>query len=237
MSLTYAQYITTIAELAVVDPANADFLAILPNAIDYTELRMQRDLDFLATVSSSTAFPLTANQRALTFTQGTFVTIQDVNILTPSGQTNPNSATRNPCLPVAKEFLDYTWPSSSGASVPMWFAMFNQNTLYFGPWPDQNYTAELVGTVRFTPLSATNTSNFLSTYFSDMYVAATLIYISLFQRNFSASQAANDPMMAGSWEVQYQNLLKSALVEENRKKFSSVAWTSQSPSPVATPTR
>ncbi len=62
-----------------------------------------------------------------------------------------------------------------------------------------------------------------------------MIYISQFQRQFGAS--ANDPQMPGSYEAQYQLLLKSAGVEENRKKFASVAWTSQSPSPVATPSR
>lgn len=235
MSLTYAQYLTTIATMAVVDPADASLLAILPNAIDYTELRIQRDLDLLATVNSNTTFALTANQRALSFTQGTFVTIQDVNVLTPAGQSNPNLTTRNPCLPVAKEFLDYTYPSSSGAAVPVWFAMLNQNTLYFGPWPDQAYTVELVGTVRFTPLSASNTSNFLSTYFPDLYVQASMIYISQFQRQFGA--ASNDPQMPGSYEAQYQMLLKSAMTEERRKMFASVAWTSQSPSPIATPSR
>lgn len=237
MSLTYAQYVTTIAEMAVVSPTNTSFVNILPNMIDYTELRLQRDLDFLATVNSNTTFALTANQRALTFTQGTFVTIQDVNVLTPVGTSNPNAATRNPCMPVAKEFLDYTWPSSSGATIPIWFAMLNQNTLYFGPWPDQAYTVELVGTVRFTPLSASNTTNFLSAYFPDLYVAASMCYISLFQRNFAANQASNDPMMGGSWEMTYQSLLKSSEVEESRKKFASVAWTSQSPSSVATPSR
>lgn len=235
MSLTYAQYVTTVATMAVIDPTNAAFLAILPNAIDYTELRIQRDIDLLATVSSNTTTSLTANQRALTFTQGLFATIQDVNVLTPVGTSNPNAATRNPCLPVAKEFLDYTYPSSAGATIPTWFAMLNQNTLYFGPWPDQAYTVELVGTVRFTPLSSSNTTNFLSLYTPDLYVQASMIYISQFQRQFGA--AANDPQMPGSYEAQYQTLLKSAAVEEARKKFQSVAWTSQSPSPVATPSR
>lgn len=235
MSLTYAQYLTTVAGLAVVDPTNADFLAVLPNAIDYTELRIQRDLDFLATINSNTTTSLTANQRALTFTQGLFVTLQNVNVLTPVGTSNPNAATRNPCLPVSKEYLDYVYPSSTNADVPAWFAMLNQNTLYFGPWPDAAYSVELVGTVRFTPLSSSNTSNFLSTYLPDLYVQASMVYISQFQRQFGA--AANDPQMPGSYEAQYQTLLKSATVEENRKKFESVAWTSQSPSPVATPSR
>ena len=230
MSLTYAQYVTTVANLAVVDPASANFLAILPNAIDYTELRIQRDLDLLATVSGNpTPLILTPNNRVLTFTQGTFVTIQDVNIVFNA------FGLRQPCLPVTKEFLDYTWPTNAGASAPQYFAMFNQNTLYFGPWPALAYTAELIGTVRFTPLSPTNTTNFLSLYFPAMYVQASMVYISQFQRQFGA--AANDPQMPGSYENQYNALLKSAQVEEARKKFASVAWTSQSPSPVATPSR
>jgi len=171
----------------------------------------------------------------LIFTQGTFVTIQNVNVFTPVGTSNPNAATRNPCLPVTKEILDYTYPDSSTAARPCMFAIFNQNTIYFGPWPDQNYSLELVGTVRFTPLSASNTSNFLSTYFDDLYVQASMIFISQYQRQFSAT--ANDPQMPGAFEAQYQALLKSATVEERRKSFQSVAWTSQSPSPVASPSR
>ena len=232
MSLTYAQYVTTVAGLAVVAPTNADFLAILPNAIDYTELRIQRDLDLLATVSGNpTPLILTPNNRVLTFTQGTFVTIQDVNIVLNA------FGLRAPCLPVTKEFLDYTWPTNAGASAPQYFAMFNQNTIYFGPWPSLPYTAELIGTVRFTPLSATNTTNFLSTFFPDAYVAATMCYLSLYQRNFAGNQGSNDQMMGGSWEMTYQSLIKPAEVEEKRKMFQSVAWTSQSPSPVATPSR
>lgn len=235
MSLTYDQFVTQVATMAVVTPTDPSFVAILPEMIDYTELRIQRDLDLLATVASNTTFPLTTNVRSVTFTQGTFVTLQNVNVITPAGTSDPNSGTRNPCLIVTKEFLDYTWPSATGAGVPVLAAPFNQNTLYFGPWPDANYSLELVGTVRFTPLSSSNTTNFLSLYLPDLYVAAAMIWISLFQRNFSAT--ANDPQMGFSYEQQYQALLKSAVVEEARKKFQSVAWTSQSPSPVATPSR
>jgi hypothetical protein len=221
--------------MAVIDPSNPPFLEALPSAIDYAELRMQRDLDLLATVNSNTSFALSANTRSVTFTEGTFVTIQNVNVITPAGTSDPNSGTRNPCLSVSKEFLDYTWPSVSGATVPVWFAMLNANTLYFGPWPDQNYHIELVGTVRFTPLSASNQTNYLGTYFPDLYVQCAMIYVSEYQRQFGAT--ANDPQMPGTYEAQYKLLLSSAQVEEARRKFSSVAWTSQSPSPVATPSR
>jgi hypothetical protein len=64
---------------------------------------------------------------------------------------------------------------------------------------------------------------------------ASMIYISAYQRNFG--KANDDPQMAVTYESQYQTLLKSALMEENRKKFEAAAWSSQSPSTVATPTR
>lgn len=235
MALTYDTLVTQLATMAVVTPTDPSFQAILPEAIDYAELRMQRDLDFLATVNSSASFSLTSLTRSIVFTQGQFVTIQDVNVITSVGTSDPNNGTRNPCLPVSKEYLDFTWPSAGGATIPTFFAMLNANTIYFGPWPDQNYTVELVGTVRFTPLSSGNQTNYLGTYFSDIYVQAAMIYISQFQRQFGAT--ANDPQMPGAYEMQYQGLLRSAGVEEARRKFSSVAWTSMSPSPVATPSR
>ena len=64
---------------------------------------------------------------------------------------------------------------------------------------------------------------------------ASMIYISAYQRNFGRQN--DDPQMAVSYESQYQALLKGAAVEEARKKFEASGWTSQSPSPVATPSR
>ena len=43
--LTYATYKTQIATMAVVAEDDTAFLEILPLAIDYAELRIQRDLD------------------------------------------------------------------------------------------------------------------------------------------------------------------------------------------------
>jgi hypothetical protein len=43
--------------------------------------------------------------------------------------------------------------------------------------------------------------------------------------------------MAVSYESQYQALVKSATVEEFRKKFQAGGWSSMSPAVVATPGR
>src|SRR5690606_19488143 len=111
----------------------------------------------------------------------------------------------------------------------------NQNTIIVGPWPDAAYSVELVGTVRPSPISEDNQTNFLSLYLPDLFLQAAMIYVAEYQRNFGAT--SNDPQMGFAYEQQYQTLLSSALVEENMKKFASVGWTPMAPTPVATPSR
>ena len=236
--LTYSQYVTQIAELAVVDPGNTDYVTILPAMITYAENRIYRDLDLLSTVTPQTGYSLTANSRNLSFPQGTFVTVQDINVITPVGTSDPTYGTRNPLLPTTKNFLDYTYPNSSVTTVPQYFAMISDYQMIVGPWPDQNYSVEIVGTIRPASLSATNTTTYISLYLPDLFIMASMVYISGYQRNFAlASTQPNDPAMPANYEGQYQTLLKSATVEEFRKKFQSGGWTSMSPAVVATPTR
>lgn len=233
--MNYASFVTTIAGLAVDDPTNADFLAMLPNAIEYAELRLSRDLDLISTVTPSTAFSTVANNNSVVFTRGLFVTLQGVNVLTPAGSTNPTTSTRVPLQPVSKDFLYFAHASASNAGVPKYYAMIDDHTLMLGPWPNNVYTLELVGTQRPTPLSATNTTSFISLYFPDIMTMAAMVYVSGWQRNYG--RAADDPGQAQSFEGQYQTLLKSAQVEEARRKFQASGWTSMSPPMAASTTR
>ena len=229
-------YITQVATMAVVEETNPQFLIILPQMITYAENRIYRDLDFLSTTQANTSYSLASGTRSVVVPPDVFVVLEQVNVLSPAGTTNPNSATRNPLLPVTKEFLDVVFPSSDGAALPQYFAIFDQSTFLVGPWPDANYTLELVGTVRPDSLSATNPTTFISLYLPDLMIMASMVYISAYQRNFSGA-AANDPAMPGTYEAQYQTLLKGAMVEEARKKFQSSAWSSMSPAPVASSSR
>ena len=228
-------YIQQVAELAVVDQTDPNYLTILPAMISYAELRMYRDIDFLSTQTSITGYTLTAGNRTLSIPQGTLVTSQQINIITPVGSTNPNTATRNPCLPVTKEYLDMVYGSASNLGIPVVYAPFNDNVYYFGPFPDQSYSVEIVGTYRPASLSASNLTTFISLYLPDVFIMASLIYISAYQRNFG--RQSDDPSMAMSYETQYKTLLAGAAVEEARKKYESSAWTSMSPAGSATPTR
>ena len=236
--LTYSTYKSQIATMAVVEETDPAFVTILPQMITYAENRMCRDLDFLFT-STTTLATLTGGLRTLTIPEGTLVVSEQINVLTPAGQTNPNdgSVTRNSCLPATKEFLDIVYGSnvSSARGLPRYFVPFNDNVFLFGPVPDQAYGVEIVGTFRPASLSASNTETFISKYLPDLFIMASMIYVSAYQRNFG--RANDDPQMAVTYESQYQALLQGASVEEARKKFEASGWSSQSPAPVASPSR
>ena len=236
--LTYSQYVNELANLAVVDPTNTEFVANLPQCITYAENRIYRDLDLLSTVTSQTGYSLSNGSRQLVFPLSDFITIQEVNVITPIGVSDPNAGTRNPLLPVTKFWLDTVYGSGNQTALPQYFAMLNQNTIIVGPWPSGNYAVELVGTIRPDSLSASNTTTFISTYLPDLFLMASMVFISGYQRNFALGSAqANDPQMPVNYESQYQTLLRGATVEEARKKFEAGGWTSMSPAVAATPSR
>ena len=236
MSLTYSSYVQQISTMAVIPSNDTNFTIIIPQMISYAELRMQRDLDFLSTQISTTAYSFTANSNTLTLPTSQFIVPQTVEVV--------SSGVSTPLLPVTKEFIQNVYGSGSTTGLPQYFAVYGGDTattgntsqyMIVGPIPNQSYGTILTGTVRSAPLSASNTTTYISTYLPDMFIMASMIYISAFQRNFG--RLNDDPQMAQTYESQYQALKNSALVEENRKKFEASAWSSYSPAPAATPTR
>jgi len=235
--LTYNSYVQQIATLAVVPTTDTNFQIILPQAISYAELRMQRDLDFLsAQVYDNTSFSTTQNVNILTIPTAAFITLQTIQV--------NNNGVLTPLAPVAKEYIQNVFNSTASAGVPSVFAVYGGDSattgntsqyILLGPYPNSSYPLTLTGTIHASSLSATNTTTFISTYLPDLFIAASMVYVGGFQRNFSTTGA--DPQMPINWEQQYQTLLKGATIEEYRKKFQSSAWGSQSPSPIATPPR
>jgi len=235
--MDYNSYVQQIATMAVVPTTDTNYQIILPQMISYAELRMQRDLDFLSTQISNSSYSLTASSSTLTIPTSAFVVMETFEVIDGSG----NSA---PLLPVTKEFIQNVYGTGSSTGLPQYFAVYGGDSattgltsqnMIIGPIPDLNYSIRLTGTVRSAPLSATNTQTYISVYLPDMFIMASMIYISAYQRNFGRMN--DDPQMAQSYEGQYQALKASALVEENRKKFEAAAWSSYSPAPAASPTR
>ena len=236
MSLTYSTYVTELSTMLVIPSTNTDFQNILPGCIDYAEQRLYRELNLLATVIRDASQALTPSSRDFTLptAQGAFIVVNGINAITPAGST-PANGTRNRLVPLSLDTLDTIWPSSVGSGLPTGFAMVTQTSIVVGPWPDAAYAMEVVGTTRPTPLSATNTVTFLSANLPDLFLAASMVFMSGYSKNFGAQ--SDDPQMGTSWESQYQLLKASADTEEARKRFMGSAWSSLTQSDQAQPPR
>lgn len=237
MSYTYTTWVTSLANMLPVPTTDPGFVTVLPNIIDDAEQFLYRELDLLNTDFRDASAALTAGQRYFTLPTSiaTFVVTNQVNVITPAGTTNPELGTRNPLTPTTRAALDQMWPSVSGSTVPQYFAMTSQTALVVGPWPDQGYQVEVVGTMRPTPLGTTNTTTLLTVYFPDLWMDASMYFACAYQKNFGA--ASSDPQSAVSWKSKLDSALQSAKTEEQRKKFRAEAWSSEQPSPIATPPR
>lgn len=232
-TISYIDQIATMGAVASVTDPN--YVEILPAMITYAENRIYRELNFLQTSIAITGYQFTPGSRSITLPEGTLVVSEQINVITPAGTSNPASGTRTPLLPTTKEYLDAVYGASTYTGVPKYFVPFNDNLFLVGPFPDDDYYVEVVGTYRPDSLSATNTTTFISLYLPDLFIMASMIYLSAFQRNFG--KMADSPDMSMSYEQQYQLLKQGAAVEEARKTFEASGWSSQAPSPVATPTR
>src|ERR1700722_7462244 len=189
--LTYTQTINSLSNLLVVPVSDSGFQLALPNIFDDAKQRLYRELQLLNTVVRDSSIAFTTNTRTfnLPSAQGTFVVVDSIYAITPAGTVNPDLGTHNQLMPASRPFIDALYPSSSGSSVPQYFAMTTQTSVIVGPWPDQAYQAEVVGTIRPAPISSTNPTTLLSTYFPHCLIAASMVYASGWQQNFGASGA------------------------------------------------
>ena len=230
MSLNYSQYVAELQNLvAETTPVpSSDFTAIIPGTVDYAEQRLYRELDLLSTVVRDQSATVTANSRTFNLPQslGRFVVVHGINIVTPSSA-SVSTGTRNPVVKATTESVDSLWPSETAASAdtyPTIYGMVTDQQLIFGPPPGAAFAVEVLGTIRPNPISASNTTTYLSLYLPDLFIAASMIFLSGWLRNFGSQ--ADTPQMAQSWQAQYDLLFKSAIGEEHRKKYGS--WVSQS---------
>lgn len=216
MSYTYATFVTAL-EVETNIPltgadANAGFVAILPTIIDQAEQQLYRELDLIATIVRDTSGTTTAGTRNFTLpsASGRFVVLQSLNVI--------SNDQRYPLVKVSREVMDAIWPSDVGnGSLPEKWAPVTDQLVLLGPAPAAVLATECVGTIRPTPLSASNTTTFLSQYLPDLFLAAAMVNASGYMREYS--QQADDPKLALSWKSRYDTLLPSAQSEEMKRKF------------------
>lgn len=241
--MNYTAYVNQMQTMLVIPTNNTDdnFTTILPRMIEYAELRIYREFDFLCTSASQLAL-LTISNRNVALPTNVIV-CESANVITPASAVTADAGTRNPLQRASLDFINAVYPSGSGATVPKFYAEIGNPTItptlitagainiILGPTPDAAYNLEVIGTVRPTALSSANPNTFLTNNMPDLFVAASMIYGTGYQRNFGAS--TSDPQMGMSWSQQYDALKAGINLEELRKKAQSTEWSSRQPSPIA----
>jgi hypothetical protein len=220
MSFNYTGFVSALANLSGTLTTNPYFQTELPNAIDYAEQRLFRDLDLIVTITTDASQACVPSNRNLT-APAAFIVIDGINIITPAGTTNPDNGKRNRLVKTSQDVLDWIFPDASIVGPPTRWALASQWGIILGPWPDANYTAEIVGTQRPAPLSAANPNTFLATYLPDLMLVAAQMHMALYQKNWSA--LGDDAQSSQTLETQYGKLLASADAEELRKRYTGSA--------------
>lgn len=254
IALTWNSFVQQLAALAAVQTQTVNGIVvglnvdnwdtITPQACNYAELRIQRDLELLPQESSNSVYSLSSGVNILALPVSDFMTVQTVAL-------QANDGTVTALLPTTKEFIQNVYPGPAVTGPPAYFAMYGgdwstsgqtSNIILVGPYTDQVYTVQITGLtymptlyLQATMANAATGLTFISTYLPDVMLAAAMCYVSAFQRDFG--RQSDDPQFAQSWEAQYQTLIKGAMTNEFRKRLEAAGWSSRLPSPVATPGR
>lgn len=218
--------------------------AQLPRLVEYGEQRAYRELDLLDTRVDQTGF-LSSGARNFTLpnTAGTFIVLEGLSIVTPSSAT-PLTGNKNVLVPVSRAELDMSYPALSTAftssigtafGVPQYYSMVDTGIVALGPLPDLPYPVIANGTIRPAPISSANQTSYLTVVLPDLWMAVTMVGATMFARDWGG--AADDPQAGATWEMKYQQLLKSASGEQARMQYRSAGWTTQMPRADTTPPR
>jgi hypothetical protein len=233
MSYNYTQYQVELGTLMALTSANPAlppgdpyFAQILPACIDYSENRIYRDLDIQSTTTNGT-LTVTAGTPLVALPENPIVyVVESLFVSALANGAAPPIGSQTMLTPVDKGFLMATYPPAYWATAqgqPQFYYVQDQTTLQLGPCPDQAYTLEMTYTYRPVPLSASNPTTILTQIWPDLFLAASMVFMSGYQKNFGSQ--SDDPKMAMSWETQYQTLLAGAKEEESRKKNMGVQYT------------
>lgn len=226
---------------------DAPLQSVVGQMLSYSEGRIQRDIDALQ-ARSANSYALTQGVNLLQIPVTDFLVIETIELTQLNGTTVVNSW---PLVPVSKEFIQNCYSGVFSTGMPKYFAMYgdtfgdgantNVNVL-LGPPPNFGYSVTATGVIRMPSLYQYATSGpadtsytYISQWLPDLLLMASMIFISGYQRNFSAN--SDSPDMPVNYEKQYRALLAGAIGEENRKKGMGSGWSAYSTPPAATPTR
>lgn len=225
------------AKLLAINPSttltttNVDLLNAM---IDYSELRIYRELDFLYAQEEQDTANMTPGTRTIAVPTGIII-VNSASLISPAN-TAAAAGTRNPMQRVSMEFLNFMWPSTITQGVPQFFALKDNVTIVTAPTPDAAYKINCMGVFRPDPLYTDTTGTFITDNLPDLFVAASCVFgFGGINQNFGAM--SDDPQSAQSWENQYQLLKSGVQMETLRQKAWATQWQAFSPAPEAPQSR
>ena len=206
--------------------------AAIPTILNNAELRIYRDLDFLAFRGQNTSLNVTGGNRVFSLTAlsgqqidgtpvayGWPVVVEGIALVIPAGASFA-AGTMVVLEEASLDFIDFMWPQQNVTQPPVrgaaYYAMRDDQTAIIGPTPDANYRGVVTGVWRPEPMSSTNPVTWLSTYASDIFFSASMIESEAYVRNWGAQ--GDDPRSAMSWEQSYKAHWIGLVNEERRRK-------------------
>jgi hypothetical protein len=234
MAMNYYSFVQRFADMSGTLKSDINPTIMVPSAIDYAEERLYRELNLITAQVTDTSASLSSDNRTFVLpnTIGTFVSVQELNVLTPSSLAGSSvGAIRNKCAPMALNWLNYVYPSEKSSfygstavniSVPSVFANKDDLTMIVGPSPDAPFHVEVIGTIRPAQLTSTNSSTFLTKIYPDLFLAATMVFACGYIRDKALNTPNSGDIGTASqyWETQYQTLYRSAIAEDVRVKYN-----------------
>lgn len=237
MTMNYQTFVQRFADMAGTLKSDINPSIMIPAAIDYSEARIYRELNLISAQITNTSATLTSSSRSLTLPTnlGNFVSVQEVNVVTPSSLTITTGGTRNKLAPATLNWLNFLYPSEAAAGVPSLFAIKDNTTIIVGQSPDQAYQVEVVGTIRPVTLSNSNSSTFITQFYPDLMLAAAMVFVCGYVRDKGlTTPQSGDISAAGQyWEAEYQKLYQSAIAEDVRIKYNQTLPALAMPQPTA----
>jgi len=108
------------------------------------------------------------------------------------------------------QLLDRRAQASNATGLPKYYALTG-GTIEVFPTPSDDYTLEMLYVSKLEPLTSSNTSNWILTYYPDCYLYGTLLH--------SAPFLEQDQRLT-VWSALYEQSLQSVNNENNNAKFS-----------------
>jgi hypothetical protein len=197
--MTYNELVTNIRNYTEVD-SNVFTSSVINTFITMAENRILRDIDLdyfkkemAGQVTSGNKF--LASPSDLLTHRYLMLTVDDEQVFLDFRDTS---------------FMKEYWPDGSSTGTPKYYAVWDQDTFYLAPTPDENYDAEIGYIYRPEQLSSTNTTTWISSNAPE-----ALLYACLIQ---AYSYTKGPAEMLGYFSQSYQQALQGLGMEQQGRR-------------------